>query len=70
MKAEQSISIVYTNYKGRTSVRHIVPKEIVFGKNEWHPEEQWLLVAHDIDKNADRTFAVRDIRAWFQESSD
>ncbi len=59
------IQIVYTNYKGETSVRRIIPEKIYFGSNEWHQEAQWLVGALDVDKNSNRTFAVKDIRAWF-----
>lgn len=59
------IQIVYTNYKGETGLRKILPKEIHFGNNDWHVEPQWLLTAFDLEKNAERTFAMRDIRAWF-----
>jgi hypothetical protein len=62
---EQVIKIVYTNYKGETSIRSLIPEKIYFGSNEWHKEPQWLIEALDIDKNANRTFAVKDIRAWF-----
>lgn len=55
------LKILYTNYKGETSVRNIIPQEIYYGKTEWHPQEQWLLQATDVDKGAVRTFAVKDI---------
>jgi hypothetical protein len=29
-----------------------------------HPEEQWILNAMDIDKNAQRAFAIKDIKEW------
>ena len=64
---EKKVTMVYTNYKGKTSVRHVVPKEIYFGQTDWHPENQWLMSAYDIDKAADRTFAMKDIRAWFTD---
>jgi hypothetical protein len=59
------VTIVYTNYKGETAIRRILPQSIFFGSNEWHKEPQWLLEGIDLDKDALRTFAVRDIRAWF-----
>ena len=65
MNEEKQIKIVYTNYKGETAVRTIIPKEIKYGKTEYHPEEQWLLVAFDIEKQAERTFAMKDVRAWW-----
>lgn len=59
------IKIVYTNYKGETALRRIVPKTIFFGSNEWHKEPQWLLEAFDAEKEAIRTFALKDIRCWY-----
>jgi hypothetical protein len=47
-------------------VREIIPERIWFGATEWHPEPQWLLDAIDVEKNALRNFAMKDIRAWFQ----
>ncbi len=61
------VTMVYTNYKGKTSVRHVIPKEIYFGYTDWHPEDQWLMSAYDVEKEADRTFAMKDIRAWFTD---
>lgn len=55
------LKILYTNWKGETSVRNIIPQEIYFGSNQWHKEEQWLLQAIDVDKGAQRTFAVGNI---------
>ncbi len=60
----KSVKIIYTNYKGETGVRNILPKEIFFGSNEWHKENQWLLIAYDLDKEVDRTFAMKDIHTW------
>lgn len=64
---KQTVSILYTNYRGETAIRRIVPKRIWFGKTDWHPEEQWIMDAFDLEKNADRSFAMRDIKAWFVE---
>jgi hypothetical protein len=61
----QEITIVYTNWKGETSIRRILPKQISFGSNEWHPTPQWLLEAYDLDKKDIRNFALKDIRTWF-----
>jgi predicted DNA-binding transcriptional regulator YafY len=65
MRADSEVvRVVYTNWKGETSIRHIAPIEIFFGSNEWHTEEQWLLLALDVDKGAERTFALKDIHTW------
>lgn len=53
----------YTNWRGETSVRHVIPKGIRYAATEWHPEPQWLLDAFDIDRAADRSFAFSGIRA-------
>ena len=62
---EQEVRVVYTNWKGVTAIRNIIPVRIYFGNNEWHSESQWLLEALDLDRKAIRTFAMKDIRAWF-----
>ncbi|MCR5146860.1 MAG: WYL domain-containing protein [Clostridia bacterium] len=60
----KKVKILYTNWKGVTSYRNIVPKSVEFKSTEWHPEEQWILNAYDVDKRADRTFALKDIKEW------
>ena len=60
----KTVEIVYTNWKGVTSIRHIIPKDIFFGSTEWHKEEQWLMNAFDVDKQANRAFALKDIKSW------
>jgi len=59
------VQIVYTNYRGETAVRRVVPEQLVFKGSEWHGDEQWLLEAYDLDKGALRSFALKDIRACF-----
>lgn len=58
------VEIVYTNYRGETSVRRIVPASLRYGATEYHPEPQWLLDAYDLEKAANRTFAMQDVHAW------
>lgn len=62
MNRQQAVKLVYTNYKGETSERHIIPKGMNWGSTPWHPEPQWLVVAYDLDKKAYRDFALRDFR--------
>lgn len=62
------VEILYTNWKGETRVRKIIPIRIEFTKNEWHKEMQWILVAKDIEKNEERNFAIKDIKTWKQVS--
>ncbi len=58
------VTIEYTNYRGERGEREIIPQKIWFGATDWHPEEQWLLDAHDVAKDALRNFAMKDIHAW------
>jgi predicted DNA-binding transcriptional regulator YafY len=60
----EAVTILYTNWKGETSERDIKPIELWFGATEYHPEEQWLLRALDIEKNDERNFAMKDIQRW------
>ena len=64
MEEKQVVKILYTNWKGETAYRNIIPKNIEFKSTEWHKQEQWILNAFDVDKQADRSFAVKDIREW------
>lgn len=59
-EAPERIEVTYTNWKGVTSVRKIVPQGIRFAATEWHPEPQWLLRAWDDDRQAWRDFALKD----------
>jgi hypothetical protein len=54
------VVVHYTNWRGETSRRRIIPKSVRYGSTEWHPEPQWLLLAWDDDKQADREFALKD----------
>ena len=61
---KKAVTMNYTNWQDETEVRHIIPLELFFGKTEWHPEEQWLIKAYDLDKKAERSFALKDIHTW------
>jgi len=49
---------MYRNYRGETAVRRFVPISLYYGTSAWHPEPGWLLEAHDLDRDATRTFAL------------
>ncbi|CAM5400503.1 hypothetical protein [Streptomyces fumanus] len=65
----QSAAILYTNYRGEKGWRRIQPLRIWFGSTEWHPREQWLMDAIDLDKQVERSFALKDIQAWEESES-
>jgi predicted DNA-binding transcriptional regulator YafY len=60
------IQFTYTNYKGETEERHVKPlrRALWFGATLYHPALQWFLHGWDLDRNAERDFAVKDIEDW------
>ena len=60
----KGVIISYTNWKGALSDRRILPHHMWFGKNQWHPQEQWLLRAYDVEKKDWRDFAFSGIQSW------
>lgn len=66
----RAVWIDYTNYRGERGVREVVPLGIRFGATEHHPEPQWLMDAYDVQKEAERTFAMNDVHAWGLKGED
>lgn len=64
MFMKKETKIIYTNWRGETAERTITPISIWFGHTEWHKEDQWLLKAIDTEKDAERDFALKDIKEW------
>lgn len=56
-----ALTFTYTNWRGETGQRRVIPETFRFAATEWHPEPQWLLVAFDLDQGARRDFAFKDI---------
>lgn len=61
---ERLVEIDYVNWQRVRSKRLIRPVRLYFGSTEYHHESQWLLEAFDQDKQAGRTFAMKDILKW------
>jgi len=57
----------YTNWEGKTAIRRVRPVEVWYGHTEWHPEDGWLLKAIDVEKDAERDFALKDVIRFVQE---
>lgn len=60
----QAVCINYTNYRGETGPRQIVPLSISFKASEYHKEPQWLMSVYDLDKEARRDMAIKDMTDW------
>ncbi len=61
------IKVLYTNWRGETAERLIVPMKIYFGSTEYYKEEQWLLQVWDVERGAQRVYALKEIKQWFVE---
>jgi hypothetical protein len=68
LPSSREVSILYKNWKGEVAWRRIVPLSISFESSQWHPVPQWVMRALDIDKEAERSFAIVDIQNWKQPS--
>jgi len=68
--ASEPVTLTYTNWKGDTRPRTIIPKGLRFGSTNWHPEPQWLLLALDTEKHALREFALKDFGGSVNQSSE
>jgi hypothetical protein len=62
------LSFGYKNYRGEYGVRKAIPIRIYLGNTEFHHETQWLLEAFDLDKKANRVFAIQDITSFFVQT--
>lgn len=62
-RSGEAVALTYTNWRGETATRTLRPMFVWFGSTEWHPEPQWLLKALDVEKNAERDFALKDFGA-------
>ena len=55
-----AVEMFYTNYRGETSQRSILPIGLRWGTSKWHTEPCWLLLAFDYGISANREFALQD----------
>ena len=61
---DKSVELKYKNWEGEVAIRHVVPIELWYGSTEWHKDPQWLLKVHDLDKDSERDYAMKDILQW------
>ncbi len=62
---QKPLKFKYKNWEGKLAVRTVKPIKSWYGKTKWHPKEQWLLRALDLEKNEERDFAVKDIIKFY-----
>lgn len=58
------VKVLYTNYRHATEWRTIVPQDCFWGHTEYHTEDQWLMRVWDCERNAERIYAMKDIKEW------
>lgn len=51
----------YKNHKGHVSQRVCRATSVLFMSTEWHPEPQWIMTGFDFDKQAVRSYAMKDM---------
>ena len=59
-----AVLIDYTNWRGERAKRRVLPLNWEYKANEWHKEEQWIMKAHDLDKDEEREFAMSGVHSW------
>lgn len=59
-KFQEPVKMTYTNYRGVTSIREIIPIHLRWDSTKYHPEPQWIMAAHDVGRNYRRDFALSD----------
>lgn len=63
------VPVLYTNWRGVTRERQIVPVAVRFGADQWHPKPQHILDALDAETGEYRGFALAGIHAWGAEAA-
>ncbi len=59
--APAPVRFIYRNHRGEVATRHVIVLRFSFGESEWHPGPQVFLHAYDLDRRAERAFALKDI---------
>lgn len=68
--SELVVLLDYTNYRGERGTRRVVPQRVWFGATSWHPQDGWLLEAYDVEKQAQRDFALSCIHSMTPETGE
>lgn len=61
LKEDSVIQFNYTNWEGKFASRICMFREFLFDSTEWHKEEQLLVKGFDLDKQAERIYAAKDM---------
>lgn len=61
--APAELVILYRDYRGEIARYRVRPRGLFYAASAWHPEPQYHLRALDLDRDADRDFALAGILA-------
>lgn len=64
MEEPKAVLIDYTNYRGERKRYRVRPVGFDWGTTQYHTEPQWLMRALDLDRQVERTFAMKDVHSW------
>ena len=59
--------IKYRNWKGVTEDRRILPIRVEYLSTEFHPKPYWALIAHCLERDAERAFRMSDIEKIYED---
>jgi hypothetical protein len=51
----------YTNWEGKKGTRTVMVNEFFYGSTPYHKEPQFILDGFDLDKEAKRGYALKDV---------
>ena len=54
------IYVIYTNYRGQSAIRRIIPHRFSYESTAWHPTPQWILWCYDRDRGEIRGYALKE----------
>lgn len=56
---KEVLHFTYTNHRGETAKRRVMPERIYFGTTPEHREPTWLMASFCFDRQAQRTFDLK-----------
>jgi len=63
----KSLKVKYKTWQGEIGIRNIIPQNVYYGSTVYHKENQWLMDVWDVEKNAQRTYAMMDIIEFIKD---
>jgi hypothetical protein len=53
-----AVAMPYTNHNGERRERVFKPLQVWYGSTKWHPTPQWFMRVWDVEKQAERDYAL------------